>query len=292
MASFDGRDVAVERILIISRVSDDAESVAALRWAVRALVSITWISTAIFGLYIVAFYVGAVSDGTPNRWNEALPRLYEPHKLLATIGIGAHFATGTVLLLLGPIQLISAVRESVPRLHRWLGRLYVLTALITGLGGLAFIALKGTIGATPMNVGFSLYGALTVLAGVETIRHARARRFAQHRAWAIRLFALAIGSWLYRMDYGIWKMVANGAGHTRAFDGPFDVVMAFFFYVPNLIVAEAFIRNRQLQTRLTSKLGAALLLSGATILLAVGTYYFTVYHWGPTIMERMLGSSS
>lgn len=290
MASFDGGEVAVERIL--GRVSDDSESVAASRWAVRALVSVAWISSAIFGLYIVAFYVGAVSDGTPDRWNEALPRLYEPHELLATIGIGAHFATGTVLLLLGPIQLISAVRESVPRLHRWLGRLYVLTALITGLGGLAFIALKGTIGGTPMNMGFSLYGALTVLAAVETIRHARARRFAQHRAWAIRLFALAIGSWLYRMDYGIWKMAANGTGHTRAFDGPFDVVMAFFFYVPNLIVAEAFIRNRQLRTRLTAKLGAAVLLSGATILLAVGTYYFTVYHWGPTIMERMLGSSS
>ena len=92
--------------------------------------------------------------------------------------------------------------------------------------------------------------------------------------------------------YGIWKMVANGAGHTRAFDGPFDVVMAFFFYVPNLIVAEAFIRNRQLRTRLTANLGAALLLSGVTVLLAVGTYYFTVYHWGPSIMARMLGSSS
>ena len=102
--------------------------------------------------------------------------------------------------------MIGAVRESVPRLHRWLGRFYVLTALITGLGGLVFIALKGTIGSTPMNVGFSLYGALTVLAAVETIRHARARRFAQHRAWAIRLFALAIGSWLYRMitESGKW----------------------------------------------------------------------------------------
>ena len=290
MASFDGRDVAVERML--GRVSDDAENGEALRWAVRALVSVVWISAAIFGLYIVALDAGAVSDGTPDRWNEALPRLYEPHELLATTGIGAHFATGAVLLLLGPIQLISAVRESVPRLHRWLGRLYVLTALITGLGGLAFIALKGTIGGTPMNVGFSLYGALTVLAAVETIRYARVRRFAQHRAWAIRLFALAIGSWLYRMDYGIWRMVANGAGHTRAFDGPFDVVMAFFFYVPNLIVAEAFILQPPASDPLDRKTGAALLLSGATVLLAVGTYYFTVYHWGPSIMARMLGSSS
>jgi hypothetical protein len=86
-------------------------------------------------------------------------------------------------------------------------------------------------------------------------------------------------------------MVANGVGHTPAFDGPFDAVMAFFFYVPNLIVAEAFIRNRQLRTGLTAKLGAALLLSGVTVLLTVGTYYFTVYHWGPSIMTRMLGSS-
>ena len=289
MTSFDGRDLAEPAL---SRVTDDESSAAALRWASRALVSIVWISAAIFGLYIVAFYAGAVSDGTPDRWNESLPRLYEPHEMLATVGIGAHFATGTVVLLLGPIQLIRAVRESVPRLHRWIGRLYVFAALITGLGGLAFIALKGTIGGTPMNVGLSLYGALTVVAAVETIWHARARRFDKHRAWAIRLFALAIGSWLYRMDYGIWRMLAHGAGHTPAFDGPFDVVMAFFFYVPNLIVAEAFIRARKFGTRPAIKLGAALLLSCATVFLAVGTYYFTAYHWGPSIMTRVLGSKS
>src|SRR5215510_6313586 len=127
MASYDGRDFAAEPGL-----GPDG-SAAALRWAARALVSIVWISAAIFGLYIVAFYAGAISDGAPDRWNQSLPRLYEPHEMLATIGIGAHFATGTIVLLLGPIQLIRAVRESVPRLHRWTGRLYGFAALITGL---------------------------------------------------------------------------------------------------------------------------------------------------------------
>jgi Predicted membrane protein (DUF2306) len=289
MASVNGQDLAVEPTL--SRVTDDESSAAALRWAARALVSIVWISAAIFGLYIVALYAGAVSDGAPERWNASLPRLYEPHEMLATIGIGAHFMTGTILLLLGPIQLIRTGRESAPWLHRWLGRLYGFAALITGLGGLAFIVRKGTIGGMPMSVGFSLYGALMVVAAVETVRHARARRFDEHRAWAIRLFALAIGSWLYRMDYGFWQMLAHGAGHTRTFDGPFDVVMDFFFYIPNLIVAETFIRARQLCIRPTAKRGAALLLSGATVFLAVGTYYFTTYHWGPTIMARVLSAS-
>jgi Predicted membrane protein (DUF2306) len=289
MARVDGGDLVVE--FLPGRVRDDS-STAALRWAARALVSIAWISAAIFGLYIVAFYFGAVSDGTPEQWNRSLPRLYEPHEMLATIGIGAHFAAGVILLLLGPLQLIRTVREHAPWLHRWVGRLYGTSALITGLGGLAFIARNGTVGGTPMTVGFSLSGVLLVVAAVETIRHARARRFAEHRAWAIRLFALVIGSWLYRMEYGFWTILTHGAGHTRAFDGPFDVVMDFFFYIPNLIVAEAFIRARHLRTRPATQLGAALLLSGATVFLAVSTYYYAAYHWGPRIMTRVLGGAS
>jgi hypothetical protein len=66
--------------------------------------------------------------------------------------------------------------------------------------------------------------------------------------------------------------------------------MAFFFYVPNLIVAEAFIRWRQLRAGAAAKLGAALVLTAATVLLAVGTYYFTLYHWGPSIMARLPGA--
>jgi len=183
------------------------------------------------------------------------------------------------------IQLIGTVRARVPWLHHWIGRLYGLTALIAGLGGLAFIALQGTIGGWPMNLGFSLYGALIVVAAVETVRNAMWRRFDVHRAWAIRLFALVIGSWLYRMDYGFWRMLAHGAGHTPAFDGAFDVVMSFFFYVPNLIVAEAFIRARRLRARPSARIAAALLLSGATAFVALGTYYFTAYHWGPAILK-------
>jgi uncharacterized membrane protein len=283
MASLDRQDLEP----MLYRTAYDTSSAAALRWAGRALVAVVWISAGFFALYIVAFYAGAIADGTPERWNQALPRLYEPHDLSATIGIGVHFATGAVVLLLGPVQLIGAIRQRVPRLHRWLGRVYVSTALITGLGGLAFIAAKGTIGGTPMNIGFGLYGVLVVLASVEAFRHARARRFDQHRAWAIRLFALAIGSWLYRMDYGIWRMLAHGVGHTKTFDGPFDVVMAFFFYVPNLIVAEAFIRGRELRASATLKVAAALLLTSATVLLGIGTYYFTLYYWGPSIVARL-----
>lgn len=259
---------------------------ALLRGAGAILVAITWISAMIFGAYILAHYGGAVQDGALDRWNKVLPRLYEPGAVAAMLGIGLHFAAGAVLLLAGPVQLLSAIRDRVPALHRWTGRIYVTCALVAGLGGLSFILLKGTIGGMAMNIGFGLYGALMAICAAQTLRYALARDLDTHRAWAVRLFALAIGSWLYRMDYGFWSLLTNDAGHTKDFRGWFDVVMAFFFYVPNLLVAELFIRGREAQAKPWAKGFAAVVLLAAAGFVGLGTYYFTLYAWGPGILAR------
>ncbi|ACB95434.1 DUF2306 domain-containing protein [Beijerinckia indica] len=245
---------------------------------------ITWVSAAIFGLYIIAFYGGAVQIGQPERWNEHLPALFDPASPSTVIAIGVHFVAGTILLLAGPVQLIPHIRNTYPAIHRWLGRTYVGAGFISGLGGLAFILMRGTIGGLPMNIGFGLYGALMILASVETYRHAAARRLEQHRAWAIRLFALAIGSWLYRMEYGLWFALTDPIGHTKTFDGWFDIVMSFFFYVPNLIVAELLIRGRNIQTNTMWHLFCTGILTLSTVFVAIGTYFFTTQFWGPQIL--------
>jgi hypothetical protein len=258
----------------------------AFRWSGRALVCTVWISATLFGLYIVAFYVGALADGQMTKWNQNLPGLYEPHTPSATSALGLHFLAGGVILILGCIQLIGRVRMRLPALHRWLGRIYVSAALLAGVGGLAFILVMGRFGGRIMDVGFGLYGALMVLAAVQTYRYARARSLKLHRAWALRLFALAIGSWLYRMDYGFWLLLGDGRGHTHDFHGPFDHVMAFFFYLPNLLVVEAFIRAQSTASP-KIRLAAAGLFTGATGFLLLGTYYFTKLYWGPAILHRL-----
>ncbi len=258
----------------------------AFRWSGAALVCTVWISATLFGLYIVAFYVGALVDGQVAKWNQNLPGLYESHSPGATSALGLHFLAGGVILILGCIQLIGRVRMRWPALHRWLGRIYVSAALLAGLGGLTFITVVGTIGGRVMDVGFGFYGALMVAAAVQTYRHARARSLKLHRAWAMRLFALAIGSWLYRMDYGFWLLLGGGRGHTHDFQGPFDHLMAFFFYVPNLLIVEAFIRAQSAASP-KIRLAAAGLFAGATSFLLLGTYYFTKLYWGPAILHRL-----
>jgi hypothetical protein len=258
---------------------------AALRWASRALVAVTWLSGAIFGAYILAHYGGAVAVARLDDWNSELPRLYEHATPLANLGIGVHFVSGGILLLLGPLQLLAGLRARRPGLHRFVGRLYVLAGLGAGLGGLTYIARKGTVGGVPMTVGFALYGALVALCAVETYRHARARRLDQHRAWALRLFALAVGSWLYRMDYGFWALL-GGPGHTPRFDGGFDHFMDFFFYIPNLIVVELFVRARGRSAGPKARGLASFALGFAAAFLVLATYFFTRYAWGPAIVAR------
>jgi hypothetical protein len=259
----------------------------ALQWAARALTATCWISAALFGLYILAFYAAALIDGNMAKWNEALPRLYESDTPAATAGIGVHFAAGGTILALGCIQFVGWIRSGYPAVHRWVGRVYVTAAFLAGIGGLTFIAAKGTIGGATMDVGFGIYGVLTAAAAIETYRHARARRLDVHRAWAMRLFALAIGSWLYRMEYGFWFLVADGAGHAKDFSGPFDKLMAFFFYVPNLLVVEALIRAPRASMSATARWVAVAAFSGATAFLVIGTYYFTKFYWGPAILARI-----
>ncbi len=73
----------------------------------------------------------------------------------------------------------------------------------------------------------------------------RAKRFDLHRAWAIRLFAMVLGSWIFDLEYRAWSDLTGGigVGKDNTF-GPFDYALLYLFFVPNLLVAEFFIRNR------------------------------------------------
>jgi len=255
----------------------------ALQWSVLALVVTTWFSAAVFGVYILMFYGGAGPRGTLADWNHTLPRLYEPATPIATVAMGAHFLTGAVLLILGPVQLLTGARPRYRAVHVWLGRLYVLAAGVAGVAGLGFIAFKGTVGGPIMSAGFALYGVLVTLAAAQTYRHALSRQFATHRAWAIRLFALAIGSWLYRMEYGFWIAFTDGLGSTQSFTGPFDHLMAFMFYLPNVAVAELLIRAKG-ENSVGMRAAAVGALSIGTALTLVGSYFFIKGYWGPAIL--------
>lgn len=161
--------------------------------------------------------------------------------LSANLGLYTHMLSGAVITVFAPLQLIPLLRQKLPALHRWSGRLLVSLAIITAIGGLIYIPLNGTVGDWPMDIAFALYGTLMLLSAVQTIRSARARRWLDHRDWALRLFLLAIGSWLYRVHYYVWVPLTDRAGVTgldAGMTGWFDRINIWAFYLPYLLVLE------------------------------------------------------
>ena len=96
-----------------------------------------------------------------------------------------------------------------------------------------------------MDVAFALYGLCVLVCSVQTVRFARSRDFATHREWALRIFVLAMGSWLYRMQYGVWFAVMGDTGIGENFSGPFDYFQDFAFFVPYLLGVEVYIRHQR-----------------------------------------------
>ena len=258
------------------------------RFSSQALLAIVWTSSFIFGLYILANYAAAYFENDLLRWNNVLPEIYDPSQPEASIGIGLHFAAGGFILVLGGMQLIDSIRSNYPRVHHWTGRLYIFLSMVAAIGGLSFIAIKGTVGGLVMDFGFSLYGVLMFVAAVQTVRYAMARQLLNHQAWAWRLYALAIGSWLYRMDYGLWLILTDWVGHTEEFNGWFDHIMAFLFYIPNLLIVELMIRARSQESSKRLRTTASVTMLGCGLLLIIATWGFARVAWLPAIADFLL----
>ncbi len=177
--------------------------------------------------------------------------LEEPSHLFPRAGgassaaIALHMVTGAAITLLAPLQLVGPLRRRWPALHRWSGRVLALAAGAAALAGLVYIVARGTVGGPMMDLAFATYGGLMLLAAVQTARHARARRFGLHRDWALRLFVLAIGSWIYRVHYGLWFIATGGIATNEQFTGLFDRVQLWAFFLPYLVLVELYLRARR-----------------------------------------------
>lgn len=256
-----------------------------LRRATRFFVGSVWVLSLIFVAYIVVKYGVSIAAADISTWNDDVEsQLYVAGGSAANAGIGLHFMLGALLMTLGSIQLMPSVRDRYRALHRLTGRVYVAASILTAIGGLTFVVLRGTVGGVMMNIGFGLYGVLMLAAGVETARHARAGRYDNHRAWAWRLYALVIASFLYRIEYGAWALFLGEAGMNNYY-GPFDRVMNFFFFIPNLMVVEMLLRARQPNSSASLRVATGVTMVVACAVVLTGTFALALGVWLPFIFD-------
>jgi Predicted membrane protein (DUF2306) len=257
----------------------------ALRWAATGWLGVALLGQIAFAVYVLALYGGGLVAGDLQRWNAVTPRAYQPGDAWGNVVFGSHVLFTVAVVFGGVLQLLPALRRSAPAVHRWNGRLYLLAAVVLATGGVAMMVLRGTVGSALQQTGTALNGVVIVLCAVMAWRHARARRIAEHRRWALRLFVAVSGVWFFRIGLMAWLLLhrAPVGFDPETFTGPFLVALAFAQFALPLAVLELLFHAQAPGAGRTLRLATAALLALLTLLTALGIAGATALMWWPRI---------
>lgn len=99
-----------------------------------------------------------------------------------------HVVAGVIALVVGPLQFVRLIRARVPALHRATGLIYVGACVASAPA--AFMLALGTTAGPIAGAGFATLAVLLALFTYCGLRAAIERRFADHREWMLRSYAL------------------------------------------------------------------------------------------------------
>lgn len=184
------------------------------------------------GMSLLAFATAAYSFAVV-----FAPELRSPgvEHMLAERPIAAylHFLGGAIALVAGALQINRRLRTNFVRLHRWLGRSYVIAVTFGGAASLA-MALH-SFGGPVATAGFGLLGVFwlgSTLKGYYCIRQGDQ---SAHRSWMMRSYALTLAAVTLRLYLPLSQVL--GLPIEVAY-----VVIAWLCWVPNLLIAEWWLR--------------------------------------------------
>lgn len=256
-------------------------TLAATSWLVVATAGM-WL----FGVYILLFYGKSTVTGDFDRWNEVLPHGYVPGDWKGNIVVGGHILLAAILVIGGPLQLIPRVRQCFPGFHRWLGKLYVLTAIVVSTAGLIMVWTRGSVGDSTQHISISIQAIYIIGFALLTIRSARSGQFDNHRVWGLRLFMVVNGVWFFRVGLMCWLVVNGGpvGFDAQTFTGPFLTALSIFTYaIPlSLIVLELYLHAQQKQTN-AFNLFVSMLIFLFTLMMGIGVFGATMGMWLPKL---------
>jgi len=193
--------------------------------------------------WVVMTFLALMVFMVASRYLTLNPEVYFPEQkvvYMAHIGMLLMHIIGAMLaILIGPFQFLDGMRKGrLLKIHRWLGRTYLLSVLFGGLGGLymAHLAHGGVIAQS----GFTVLAILWLFSGFRAYKHIRNMEIEQHREWMTRNYALTFAGVTLRLWMPIFG--AMGIGFTAGY-----IVIAWLCWMPNLIVAQWMINRNRIQ---------------------------------------------
>jgi uncharacterized membrane protein len=147
-----------------------------------------------------------------------------------------HTLAGILALLIGPINFSSRIRQHHLRLHRVLGRIYVISVFIGAATGVALAA------GRPGLPGTAVQAVAWIVCTTAALITARNRQIVQHRQWMARSYAVTF-TFVSSRVLNLWPSYWSHIGDTLA------AVGAIAFTLASLLIVDLALNWRELTAR-------------------------------------------
>jgi hypothetical protein len=255
-----------------------------LRRVAQAWFAVAALGQLLFLAYILGAYGLAAVRGDFAAWNAVMPGAWVAGADGANLLVAMHLAFATLVIGGGVLQLLPPVRRRWPVFHRWNGRVYLATVALMCGAGLVMLATREPQGEPLVRVGLAVSVALVLGFAWQALRHARARRFDQHRRYVLRLFLTVSAAWTFRIGLMFWLVVNQGpvGFDPQTFRGPFLVFLAFAQYLLPLALLELYFLAGD-RGSVWLRRATAAVLAVATLATAVGIAAASAMLWLPKL---------
>lgn len=147
-----------------------------------------------------------------------------------------HISFGGLSLLTGWSQFSRKIRSEKLKMHRLLGKLYLISVLIGGFSGL-YISIYAT-GGLVSSSGFGILAILWLFSTLKAYFAIRKIEIRNHQEWMIRSYSLTFAAVTLRLYLPILPVILQ-----TDFVSAYRII-SWMCWVPNLVLAEFIIRRK------------------------------------------------
>ena len=243
--------------------------------------AVAWFIPALIGQWFFAYHVAETyfTSALANNyaaWNDRLFVGLVAGDTAGNAALVVHLIIAFIVNIGGPLQLIPQIRAHAPAFHRWNGRIYVVTGVITSLAALYMIWTRDTFGPDILEIPVSINGVLILVFAIITMRYAMARNIDTHQRWALRTFMVMSGVWFTRIMYRfLGAFPGDIPGSTEDMAGPTNVMVGYASFLLPLAMLELYFLAKRCPSA-SVKFATAALVLAAAVATGIGVYGVSV----------------
>lgn len=164
--------------------------------------------------------------------------VYGSYFFSRAVWIFPHVVGGILATLIGPFQFIPRIRNNCIRIHKLLGRIFLLSVMIAGL--LSFYLTVTSNFNLPFRLGLGCLGFVWLSSAIMAYVSIRNKKVELHKEWMVRCYVITFSFTTFRLFLDLFNAVGIGTQEE------ISTFMSWLSWAIPLFITELIIQGRKI----------------------------------------------